>query len=274
MNLKFFCPRWGSENLNWDDFLQKVKSAGYSGIEYAIANESTPEELSQVWEKVEKYGLEVIPQHYGTYEADFPKHYDTFAAWFEKIRPFKALKIDSQTGKDFFTFEQNKQLIDLTVDYTKSSGVEVYHETHRNKFAFAAHITKEYLTRIPYLKLTLDVSHWVNVAESFLEDQEEAMALAISRTEHIHARVGYPEGPQVPDPRVPEWQEALNTHLAWWDKIIELKRQANQAVFTITPEFGPYPYMVSLPFTRQPITDQWEVNVYMMNLLRERYQSV
>ena len=275
MNIKFFCPRWGSENLNWDDFLLKVKSAGYSGIEYGIANDSSPEELSQVWEKTDKLNLEVIPQHYGTYEADFAKHYDTFAAWFEMVRPFKALKIDSQTGKDFFTFEQNKQLIDLTVDYTNSTGVAVLHETHRNKFAFAAHITKEYLKRIPYLKLTLDVSHWVNVAESFLEDQPEAMALAISRTEHIHARVGYPEGPQVPDPRVPEWQQALQAHLAWWDKIVAEKSKAGKdAVCTITPEFGPYPYMVPLPFTRQPITDQWEVNVYMMNLLRERYQHL
>ena len=271
MEVKFFCPRWGSENLPWDDFLQKVKAAGYAGVECAIPNEMTHGELSDVWEKLDRHGLEAIPQHYGTYDADYARHYDTFAAWFEKVRPFRALKIDCQTGKDFFSFEQNKALIDLTVDYTKSTGIEVYHETHRNKFAFAAHITKEYLRQIPYLKITLDASHWVNVAESYLEDQQEALELAISRTEHIHARVGYPEGPQVPDPRVPEWQEAVQHHLAWWDKIATRQKQEN-ALLTITPEFGPYPYMVPMPFTQQPITSQWDVNVYMMQLLRERYQ--
>lgn len=273
MKLKFFCPRWGSENITWDDFLLKVKSAGYSGVECAIANDATQEELDTIWDKLEKYQLEAIPQHYATYDADFSRHYDTYAAWFEKIRPYKALKIDAQTGKDFFTFEQNKSLIDLAVAYSQSSGVDVYHETHRNKFAFSAHITKEYLTQIPYLKITLDASHWVNVAESFLEDQQEAMDLAISRTEHIHARVGYPEGPQVSDPRVPEWQEAVNKHLAWWDKVAARKKEEGEnAVLTVTPEFGPYPYMISLPFTRQPITNQWEVNEYMMRLLKSRYQ--
>ena len=42
-------------------------------------------------------------------------------------------------------------------------------------------------------------------------------------------------------------------------------------MLTITPEFGPPPYLVTLPFTQQPLTDQWAVNVFMMNLLKERY---
>jgi hypothetical protein len=98
------------------------------------------------------------------------------------------------------------------------------------------------------------------------------MQLAIERTEHIHARVGYKEGPQVPDPHVPEWQYALNMHLNWWDKVAERKRlEGADAILIITPEFGPFPYMVSLPLTQQPITNQWDVNAYMMQLLRERY---
>src|SRR5690349_5560884 len=160
MQVKFFCPRWGNENVPWDDFLVKVKDAGYAGVEYGIPNETTRSELDGVWEKLEKYSLEVIPQHYGTYDADFNKHYDRYGAWLELISPYKALKIDSQTGKDFFSMEQNKSLIDLAMAHSVSTGVEVYHETHRNKFAFAAHITKEYLRHIPYLQLTLDISHW------------------------------------------------------------------------------------------------------------------
>ncbi|MES2731856.1 MAG: sugar phosphate isomerase/epimerase [Bacteroidota bacterium] len=274
MILKFFCPRWGSEQLSWDVFLQQVKDAGYDGVEYGIPNETPISELDYVWEKFEKYGLEVIGQHYGTYDAHFPLHHDRYAAWLEKVRPYPMLRIDSQTGKDFFTFEQNKALIDLASEFTKSTGTDLFHETHRNKFPFAAHITHMYLQQIPELKITLDASHWVCVAESYLEDQAEAMALAISRTEHIHARVGYPEGPQIPDPRVPEWQEAVQVHMAWWDQVVARKRsEGSNALLTITPEFGPAPYMIALPFTRQPITSQWEVNAYMMNLLKARYTS-
>ena len=171
------------------------------------------------------------------------------------------MKINSQTGKDHFTEGQNTALIAL-------AGEQVIHETHRGKFSFAAHITKKFIEKIPSLKLTFDISHWVNVAESFLEDQTDAVDLAISRAEHIHARVGYPEGPQVPDPRVAEWHPALEKHLAWWDKILEIKKEN---ALTITCEFGPKPYMIHSPKGNEPLADQWEVNLYMMNLLKKRY---
>lgn len=266
MNIEFYCPRWGSADLPWEIFCNKVKDAGYDGIEYAIAATTSTETLDEVWNTAGKYDLKIIAQHYDTYEADFSQHLKFYNAWLKKIGPYPVVKVNSQTGKDFFSFEQNKRLIEAA----SASGRNVVHETHRNKFSFAAHITKEYLAKIPGLKLTLDASHWVCVAECYLDDQPEAMQLAIERTEHIHSRVGYPEGPQVPDPRITEWQDALNNHLNWWDKVVERKRQ-EEATLTITTEFGPFPYMVNVPATGKPVSDQWEVNVFMMGLLKSRY---
>jgi hypothetical protein len=74
----------------------------------------------------------------------------------------------------------------------------------------------------------------------------------------------------VPDPRIPERNEALDFHLAWWDKLVALKKQQNE-ILTITPEFGPYPYMVHVPPANAPIANQWDVNLWIMNLLKERY---
>jgi len=270
MKLQFFAPRWGSEHINWDEFIIKAKNAGYDGIEYGISIESAPAELDIIWEKLNQYQMLIISQYYGTHDADFNRQFDHYSAWLEMLKPYPAVKIDSQTGRDFFTFDQNKKLIELALKHTRECDVEIYHETHRNKALFAAHISKNYLENIPELQITLDVSHWVNVAESYLEDQQDAIDLAISRTGHIHARVGYPEGPQVPDPRVPEWQEAVNHHLDWWDKIAE-RVKTEEAVLTITPEFGPYPYMVHLPGSNLPISNQWDVNCYMKDLLKKRY---
>lgn len=266
MRIEFYCPRWGSENISWKAFGQRVKEAGYDGIEYAIARTVTKKELDVVWNTATQYNLKIIPQHYDTYEADFSQHYALYQDWLQKLQPYPAEKINSQTGKDFFSFSQNELLIKAA----SASGLPVVHETHRNKFSFAAHITREYLEAIPDLKLTLDASHWVCVAESFLDDQPEAMQLAIERTEHIHARIGYPEGPQVPDPRMPEWQEALNKHLHWWDRVVARKQKEGTRL-TITSEFGPFPYMVHMPATGTPVAIQWEVNSYLMQLLRKRY---
>lgn len=269
METKFFCTRWGSENLTWDDFMRKVKNTGYDGIEFGIPKETTDQELETIWETSEKYQLLLIPQHYDTYDSNFAAHYDAYGKWLQRMEAFKGLKIDSQTGKDYFTFEQNKALIDLASGYTERTGVPLYHETHRNKFTFAAHITKEYLQKIPSLTITLDISHWVNVAESFLEDQAEAVDLAIDRARHLHARIGYPEGPQVMDPRAPEWADAVKAHLQWWAKVAK-KTAARNELFTVTPEFGPYPYMVHVPYTQAPISSQWDINFFMMEMIRKR----
>jgi sugar phosphate isomerase/epimerase len=230
----------------------KVKSAGYHGIEYAIAADTADSTLDQVWNLAVRHNLQLIPQHYDTNSADFNKHYDEYATWLDRIHNYPALKINSQTGKDFFSFEQNNALIAL-------AGAEVIHETHRGKFSFAAHITAPYLLANPELKITFDVSHWVAVAESFLDDQADAVALAISRAQHIHARVGFPEGPQIPDPRVPLWQEAVRTHINWWSRIAEAHKDSPS--LTVTPEFGPFPYLVH-------DVSQWDINVFMMELLQ------
>ena len=275
MNLKFFCPRWGTDKLGWEEFFQKITEAGYDGFEYGISSMVTQEELQAVFQAAAERGLAVIAQHYDTYDSDFENHKTKYSLWFEKIRPFSPYKINSQTGKDFFSFEQNSAIIAIASNFAEQTGIVVVHETHRNKFPFAAHVTKLFLQALPGLKLTLDVSHWVNVAESYLEDQQEAMFLAVKHTEHIHARVGYPEGPQVPDPRVPEWAEAVDHHLAWWDQVVARKgKQPGNVELSITPEFGPYPYMVHLPGTNEPIASQWELNKFMMDLLRERYKVI
>jgi sugar phosphate isomerase/epimerase len=267
MKIEFYCPRWGSEQLEWDLFLRKVKDAGYDGIEYAIARTVTDKELNEVWDLCAKHNLKIVPQHYDTCEANYAKHYDLFNEWMERIKAYPSQKVNSQTGKDFFSLEDNEKLINAAT----SSGLNIVHETHRNKFSFAAHITKQYLEKIPDLRVTLDASHWVCVAESFLDDQTDALKLATSRADHVHARVGYPEGPQVPDPGVNEWGEALDKHLAWWDMVVEIKRKENVDL-TITPEFGPFPYMVHSPKTNDPVCDQWEVNKWMMEMLGRRYR--
>ena len=51
---------------------------------------------------------------------------------------------------------------------------------------------------------------------------------------------------------------------------IEIKKQKGE-VQTILTEFGPPTYMPTLPYTQQPLADQWAINVYMKDLWRKRY---
>jgi sugar phosphate isomerase/epimerase len=272
MRIRFFCPRWGSENIQWDEWLDKVKDEGYDGIEWAIANNTSAPEIEKVFTLAEKKRIPVIVQHYETNHSNFQEHFAEYAKWFGKIRGYPLVKINSQTGKDYFSLEENRKLIDLAAGFAQAMRVPIVHETHRGKFSFAAHIAKRYLQLMPDLRITLDASHWVNVAESLLEDQSEAMDLAIERTDHIHARIGHPEGPQVPHPCSKEWEAAFVQHLVWWDAVVEQKRGTGEPL-TIAPEFGPFPYMVHHPQTGEPIADQWQINRFMLNFLKQRYAA-
>ena len=190
MKLTFFCPYWGSEHIDFAVFCEKAKEEGYDGVEIGIPTDQKQKQYRI--QAAEQFGLEIIGQHYETLEADFNKHQKLFRQYLENIADSPSVFINSQTGKDYYTINQNRKLIDLaSMRYQSKEGVKkIVHETHRGKFSFAAHIAKQYLQLLPDLRITLDISHWCNVAESFLHDQQDAIDLAISRTDHIHSQGG------------------------------------------------------------------------------------
>ncbi|CAG5003064.1 hypothetical protein DYBT9275_03041 [Dyadobacter sp. CECT 9275] len=269
MTIRFYAPHWGN-TLPFATFCQNVKTAGYDGVEMALPLDEA--EKHEILAVLKDYDLGLIGQYYQSFEKDIDEHAKNYAKYLRNLISAEPVFVNCQTGKDYFSFEKNKRLFDLASQISEASGIRIIHETHRGKSLFAAHITEEYLTQIPDLRITLDISHWCNVHESLLADQEAEVAAAISRTDHIHSRIGHPEGPQVNDPRAPEWAEALETHLGWWDKVVETHKR-NATSLTVTTEFGPATYMPVMPYTQMPLSNQWEINVHMMNLLKARYQG-
>lgn len=267
--LKMLATNWGFQGT-LDEYCAKVKQEGYDGIEIWWPAEQR--EQDELFTTLKKYGLEVGFLTAG-HERNFNDHFSSFKKMIEAAAGNKIqtpLYINCHSGKDYFLYEDNKKIVDYTIGLSKSSGIKIYHETHRSRMLFAAPVAKKFLETIPGIRITFDVSHWCNVSESLLHDQPETLELAIQHADHIHARVGHPEGPQVNDPRAPEWKDAVEAHFKWWDKIVALKKQRGE-VLTVLTEFGPLDYMPALPYTRQPLADQWAINVYMMELFKKRY---
>ena len=270
-DLKILATNWGF-NGTLDQYLSKVKKEGYDGIEIWWPMEKKDQD--ELFSLLEKYNLEV-GFLCGASQKDFKEHLSYFqrmvnAAATNTIQ--KPLYLNCHSGRDFFSYDQNKTFIDHTTQLAKQTGLLICHETHRSRMLFAAPVARQYIEKNPELKITFDVSHWCNVSESLLQDQEETLNMALQRVEHIHARIGHPEGPQVNDPRAPEWEAAVKAHVAWWDAVVERKRKDGGRL-TILTEFGPPDYMPTTPYTHQPLADQWAINVHMMQFLRKRYLS-
>ncbi|SQH78215.1 conserved protein of unknown function, might belong to Xylose isomerase domain-containing protein TIM barrel [Shewanella benthica] len=58
--------------------------------------------------------------------------------------------------------------------------------------------------------------------ESDLSDQQQRVEKLLANVHHIHARVGFEEGPQVTDPQDPRWHEQLHNHTQLWQKGLEI----------------------------------------------------
>ncbi|MFC0775454.1 sugar phosphate isomerase/epimerase family protein [Terrimonas alba] len=268
--LKILATNWGFHGTT-DQFCSAAKKEGYDGIEIWWPNEVKDQQ--ELFAALKKHSLDV-GFLCGGWQPDFKEHFEffrkvTIEAAMNNVQ--KPLYINCHSGRDHFSFEQNSEFVNHTTQLSKQSGITICHESHRSRIMFAAHVTRKFMEKFSELKLTFDVSHWCNVHESMLGDQKETVEMALQRTEHIHARIGHPEGPQVNDPRAPEWEEIVKQHFDWWDKVAERKKKNGERM-TILTEFGPPDYMATLPYTRQPLADQWAINVHMMKLLRKRYE--
>ncbi|MFD2960196.1 MULTISPECIES: sugar phosphate isomerase/epimerase family protein [Olivibacter] len=269
-SLTFMATDWGFQG-GVENFCAAAKKDGYDGIEVWWPSSAEAQKL--LFSALQKHRLEVGFLCAGS-GPDIKEHLATFCRQIDAAsgngyqRP---LYINCHSGKDYFTYEENAAFIDYTVKKSKETGIPIYHETHRGRMLFAAPVARNFIEKHPDLRLTLDISHWCVVHESLLDDQAETVQLALQRADHIHTRIGHAEGPQVNDPRAPEWKGAVEAHLRWWDQVVSRKKQKGEPMTMLT-EFGPPDYLPTLPYTRQPLADQWAINVHMMQLLRKRYE--
>lgn len=273
MKLHYCCTYWGCEADSADQFLDKVITAGYEGIEIFLPAPTGgfAAELAEELETVQSShpGFLFIAQQLtapnnesvGSYISKMKKSLNDLAA----LQPNF---INSHTGKDYFSFDDNCRVIEAAQEFSQQRGIRVLHETHRGRFSFHAATLLPYLSRFPELELVGDFSHFCTVSESMLEDQVEIIDQIIPHVSHLHARVGHSQAPQVSDPFAPEWRNHVALFENWWQQIIAHKKATGWKNFTITPEFGPAPYMPALPFTQQPIGNQWEINCQMMQFLK------
>jgi hypothetical protein len=260
---------WGMEGTLESQF-EQIAIAGYEGIESPLPNVmeqilGISADEKQFRSLLEQYKLDYIAMVF----TGGDNHAESFSEQVESAATFSPIKINSHSARDGMPFDEQAAFFEKALAVEQRLGIQVGHETHRGRAMFTPWTTAALLRKFPELKLTSDFSHWVCVCESLLDDQKENLELAIQRTIHIHSRVGYAQGPQVPHPGAPEYALELSTHEGWWKRIVHIHENAGKQL-TVTPEFGPAAYMPRLPFTKQPVADLWQVCLWM----KERFEQM
>ncbi len=281
MKLLFFKTFWGHSG-SLEDGIAIAKRAGFDGIEAPPPD--TAAERARWCQILADEGMHFIaeittgcaPNVYVPDPTATPyTHREDFIRKLDHIAEMHPISVNCMTGSDLWQPDENMTLLGDCIERARFANLPLTFEMHRSRATFHPLATQKLLDQLPALRLNCDFSHWCCVCEQLVMDAlPDLLDLCASRADHIHARVGYAQGPQVPHPAAPESASALNAHLRWWRKIWEARAARNEAFCTITPEFGPDGYLHTLPFTDQPVADLWSLNTWIADRLRREFDSL
>lgn len=260
MQVRFYKTLWGMSG-SFDEQLAKIKAAGYEGWEDWVSRPHF-----EVKKRVEDHGLEYLAMAPGNDPEQFKRDLN-------EAFDCGAVGCTVHCGAANLTPDEGLRLLEKLVPIAATMPFPVNFETHRGRLLYEPLSTQRYLKELPDLWLVADLSHWTCVTESLLGGFKEALELALQRTRHIHARVGHEEGPQVADPRVPQWEKHVQAFEGWWDRIKAAHEQRGARILTVDPEFGPPNYMGTDPATGKPLADLWDVSLWMRDRLRARWKA-
>jgi sugar phosphate isomerase/epimerase len=256
MRLEFYKSLWGWEHLPVAEACQDALKRGYDGIETPIG--------TLLEARAAGYAGKAI-------SLLFPGSTDELSEGLRDSATAVVQKVTVHAAKDWWSNDRASSFFEKAIPILAASGLEVNFETHRGRLLFSPASTRYFLEEFPALHVCADFSHWTAVSESLLQDQDEALELAISRTRHLHARVGHEEGPQVPDPRAEAWRGHTERFLQIWDRVYAAAEQRGDTVLTVDPEFGPPNYLWTDPADGRHLADQHEICDWMKNTLRTRW---
>ncbi len=276
MQLMLFKTLWGHE-ASLETAIQLALDAGFNGIEGPAPTASA--DAQRFRQQLAGSGLKYIAEitTAGSYvperHATLQEHLGSFERKLEQSLELDPVFITCLAGCDAWPESKSIDLFGQAMELAKAANVEVSFETHRSRSLFTPWVTDRVLAALPEMQITCDFSHWCVVCERLMDTELETVRSIAPRARHIHARVGYDQGPQVPHPAAPEYRSALRSHQQCWEILWQSQQARDFEITTMTPEYGPDGYLHSAPFTSAPVADLWELNCWMAEEEKQHFAS-
>jgi len=266
VKLQLFKTMWGFEG-DFETACIQAKSHGFDGIEGQLP---ITEDERRYWQScLQKYGLVYIQEIVtgGNYVPDRSRsvadHLNDIKIALEHSHELQPLFITCIGGCDAWSDDESIRFFAEAMAIAETFGIRIRFETHRSRCLFTPWRTRAIVNALPQIELTADISHWCVVCERQMDMELDTIAAIAPHVRHIHARVGYDQGPQVTHPAAPEYTYALKAHQQCWGMFWQSQYENGTRFTTMTPEFGPDGYLHTLPFTQAPVADLWEINCWM-----------
>ena len=247
-----------------DEKFERCKNAGFEAIECWVGDQNEAEITSAL----RKHDLRLIMGH----------------------RPFtiedvrQTVERASRVGADFVfcqpadAYTPLVRVATLVTEGRKMAndlGLPFFVEVHRNNFTETLPQTIQLIEKVPDIRFTADLSHFVVVGEFYGWEGEGAadrMAPVLERTSHMHGRIS--SGEQVQVDVGDGSGDAAQFFVRLWTIAIKnwLQGAGPGDIFPFSSELGPPRYAITLPDGRE-FSDRWEQGLVMKRLVEQAWRE-
>jgi sugar phosphate isomerase/epimerase len=236
---------------------ERVKAAGFEAVECWLG----PQDETEVSEALKRHDLRLVLGHR-------PFQIEQTRTVVEQAVRLGADFVFAQPADAFTSLDSVVTLVTEGSKIAADNGLPYFVETHRNNFTENLPQTLALIERVPDIRFTADLSHFVVVGEFYGWEDEHAsdrMLPVLERTAHLHARIG--NGEQVQVDVGDGTGQTAQFFVRLWKIAMQhwLKSAKPGDILPFTSELGPPRYAITLPDGRE-FSDRWEQSLVMKKL--------
>lgn len=257
-------PMNGRREWTLEEKFKRVKAAGFAGVECWLSEEDEQEHKAAL----DKEGLRLTLGHH-------PFSLDDVKKVVAQALRLKADFVFAQPLNPYVPLAEAVTFLREARTMVHDAGLCYFVETHRNNIPETLNQALELVDRMPEIRFTGDLSHYVVVGEFYGWKDEgaiERMEPVLQRISHLHGRISNGEAVQVDvgdgTGEIAQFAVRLwETAMRHW-----LKGAKPGDVFPFATELGPPRYAITLPNGKE-FSDRWEQSLVMKRLAEQAWKQ-
>lgn len=247
-----------------DEKFERVSAAGFEAVECWLSDENERE----VADALKRHNLRLVLGHRPFKVEDIQKTV-------ERAVRLGADFVFAQPADAFTPLNDVARLVTEGQRIATEAGLPIFYETHRNNFTENLPQTLQLIERVPDIRFTADLSHFVVVGEFYGWKEERAVDRimpVLERTSHMHGRISNGEQVQVDvgdgsGATAQFFVQLWSTAMRHW-----LRGAKPGDVFPFASELGPPRYAITLPDGSE-FSDRWEQSLVMKRLAEQAWEQ-
>lgn len=264
IGLPFNCGPDNKPEWTLDEKFARVKDAGFEAVECWLDDNNERE----VKDALARHGLRLTLGHR-------PYSLDDVQTTLERAKRLEADFFFAQPASAFTPLDDVVKIVSEGRKMANDAGFAFFVETHRGNWTETIPQTLQLLERVPDIRFTADLSHFVVVGEFYGWEDEGAdahMMPILERTSHMHGRIS--SGEQVQVDVGDGNNDTGKFFIRLWTHCMKHWLQGAKPgdVLQFTPELGPPRYAITTPEGRE-ISDRWEQSLVLKKMAEQAWQN-